>query len=113
VRWLETITLEPGEERIDTIRLTHRTVEEVYEHEHGIQGYLEHAHMGLRSAPDILGHYPVDERTLPPGVSGQSMITIVDEVDGLALGGVTYTVTVEDGGRKPRPAPPHATRAKR
>jgi hypothetical protein len=41
------------------------------------------------------------------------MITIVHEVDGLALGGVTYTVTVEDGGRKPRPAPSHATRAKR
>ena len=58
-----------------------------------------------------MGHYPVDERTLPPGVSGQSMITIVHEVDGLALGGVTYTVTVEDG---ERPASTHdPARAKR
>jgi hypothetical protein len=41
------------------------------------------------------------------------MITIVHEVDGLALGGVTYMVAVEGGERKPLPAPTTPQRAKR
>jgi hypothetical protein len=95
---LEKITVAPGDEAIETIRLAHRPLAEVFEHQHE-DGPGAGTRRALRQTPDPRGHYPADEETLPPGLAGQPMITVVHEANGLPLGGVTYLVTVEGEGK--------------
>lgn len=103
---LERTTLAPGDEVVDTIRLTHRPVEGILEHRGEPDGYLGGARRVLREGPDPYGHYPARPETLPPGIEGQPMITVVHEVEGLPLGGITYLVTVgEEEEAKPRQRP--------
>jgi hypothetical protein len=90
---LEAVELAPGDEAIDTIRLIHRKLEGVFEHRHEQDGFLADALRGLRRSPDPRGSYPAHDETLPPGIAGQPMVTVVHEVDGLPLGGVTFLVT--------------------
>jgi hypothetical protein len=99
---LDSVPLAPGDEAVDTLRLTHRELTDVFEHRHEDLDVGEPFRF-LPQAPDARGHYPVDERTLPPGIAGRPMVTIVHEVNGVALGGVTYLVTVED--ERPARAP--------
>jgi hypothetical protein len=90
---LEVVDLKAGEISIDTLGITHRKVT-------GVSGVpLEHhgGEMRLR-VPDARRFYEADPRTLPPGIEGRPMLTVVHEVDGLALGGFTYLVTVIEGG---------------
>lgn len=120
LRRLATLELAPGAQVIDTLRVTHRDMVAVFEHDHTDvrrpgaialrhaepeqDGYLTVAPAGLAKAPDPCRCYPANDDTLPPGVAGRPMITVVHEVDGLALGGVTYLVTVEDEPRRKPPA---------
>jgi len=97
---LDSLPLAPGDETIDTLRLSHRDVGPVFEHRHEDLDVGEHvAH--LSPAPDARGHYVADQRTLPPGIAGRPMVTIVHEMDGVALGGVTYLVTVDGEDKSP------------
>ena len=108
VKRLQARTLAPGEEIVDAIRLTHRNQEAVYEHRHdevGDDGFLPTVARGLRRAPDPVGHYPAHEETLPPGVAGKPLLTIVHEADGLPLGGVTYLVDIQGGSQRGRTRP--------
>lgn len=91
---LDSVPLAPGDEAVDTLRLTHRKIESVFEHHHEDLDGGEPRRF-LAKAPDARGHYAADERTLPPGIAGRPMVTIVHEVDGVALGGVTYLVDIE------------------
>lgn len=67
---------------------------------------------GQRRAPEICpdptGHYPVDPRTLPPGIGGKPMITLVHLVDGVPQGGVTMMVTPDAGTVVPARTPRRA-----
>jgi hypothetical protein len=47
--------------------------------------------------PDPTGDYPVDARTLPPGLEGKPMVTLVHRTDGQVIGGITLMLTVEKG----------------
>lgn len=108
---VERTLLTAGEEKLESIRLTHRPLENAFEHRYEADDYLEGASPVAPNRPDPRRHYPADERTLPPGIAGKPLITIVDEADGLPIGGVTYLVTIEaeqeEHGHKPsrrRPA---------
>ncbi|MGB9376653.1 MAG: hypothetical protein WCB04_03975 [Mycobacteriales bacterium] len=107
---LEALELAPGEETVDMLRLTHRKITAVFEHRHEDLDLGPHAGH-LAPAPDPRGHYGADERTLPPGVAGRPMVTVVHELDGMALGGVTYLVTV-DGDDRSRRGPASAKAGK-
>jgi len=48
-----------------------------------------------RREPDPTGDYPVDPRTLPPGVGDRPMVTLVHRADGVAIGGITVMLTPE------------------
>ncbi len=87
---LEVIDLKPGEISIDTLGITHREVKAVG----GVAVDHHEGEVRLRNAPDPRRFYAADARTLPPGIEGRPMLTVVHEVDGLALGGITYLVTV-------------------
>jgi hypothetical protein len=93
---LEVIDLKPGEISIDTLGITHREVKAVG----GVAIDHHEGQVRLRNAPDPRRFYPADARTLPPGIEGRPMLTVVHEVDGLALGGFTYLVTVVEDERK-------------
>ncbi|MFT5478450.1 MAG: hypothetical protein ACI8Y8_003817 [Planctomycetota bacterium] len=47
-------------------------------------------------APTPAHYYPVDARTLPPGISGSDLITLVAEAPGEALSGVTFEVVTDN-----------------
>jgi hypothetical protein len=61
-----------------------------------------------RPAPGVF--YPVDERTLPPGVSSDNLVTVVQEVDGHVIGGVTFSIGPD---QEPSTAGPRRRAAKR
>ena len=42
-------------------------------------------------------HYPVNPKTLPPGVKGDDLVTVAHVIDGEVVGGITYSV----GARRP------------
>jgi hypothetical protein len=69
--------LEPGSvPYLETIQLRHRPTE-------GNQGRSE------------LDQHAIDERTLPPGLVDQPMLTIVHQADGYALSGATFFIALE------------------
>lgn len=112
---LETIDLSPGEISVDTLGINHRMLEAVG----GVAVDQREGETRLRRAPDPAGFYKADPRTLPPGIEGRPMITVVHEIDGLALGGMSFLVTVVDDeadrkqGTKARRASPGARSAAR
>lgn len=95
VRSLQSRALEPGQAVPDVIRVVHRPVTPSAP-ARGL-GHPSPAPTPRRR-PDPQGHYPTDPRTLPPGVAGRPMVTIVNAVDGHPQGGVTILVNV---GRRP------------
>lgn len=99
LRRSETAVLGANEAVRDAIRLSHRDLKGVYVHE-GHDPKMDEARCApparLGAAPDPAGFYPTDPRALPPGVAGRPMITVVHEIDGLPVGGVSYLVTVEE-----------------
>jgi hypothetical protein len=46
--------------------------------------------------PDPAGDYPPDPRTLPPGLEGKPMVTLVHKSEGQVIGGVTLMLTIAD-----------------
>jgi hypothetical protein len=96
VRAMESIALKPGEEIVDTLHVEHRPVKAA-----AFEIAVKKPNTGLArferrlKTPDLFGSYPTDPDTLPPGVAGRPMITIVNEVDGVPIGGVTYMITIE------------------
>jgi hypothetical protein len=91
--------LAPGEVRQDAIRLLHRR------HAHKPSPHVEpetpHDPCTERLTkqhlePDPRGHYPADPRTVPPGVAGKPLITLVHSVQGIPQGGITFMVTVDE-----------------
>jgi hypothetical protein len=98
------VLLEPGEVSLDVLRLSYWPVKGKVtqpELEHGkhrkeLPLPCEFPLPQIEVRPDPLGHYPVNPRTLPPGVAGKPMLTAVHMVDGVPQGGVTLMVTLED-----------------
>jgi hypothetical protein len=107
LREQRSMLLEPGEVARDAIRILHRPVKERILHvDHEERnGHHECTPPLFRNLlePDPRGHYEVDPRTLPPGVVGRAMVTIVHLADGLPQGGVTVMITPDDGKRSTRP----------
>lgn len=46
----------------------------------------------VESSPRSDTFYPVDRRTLPPGVEPEQLVTVAQVVDGEEVGGITYRV---------------------
>ena len=46
--------------------------------------------------PDISGHYNPHPDILPPGLEGKSMVTVVHLKDGVAVGGYTYALHLNE-----------------
>jgi hypothetical protein len=94
--------LPPGAEQLDTLRLSYwppsRQPTEPVQIGHTRKDDCP-CHEPVRwprTGPDPKGDYPVDPRTLPPGVAGRPMVTIVHLADGIPLGGVTFVVDTSD-----------------
>ncbi|MEA2888266.1 MAG: hypothetical protein QOD11_2626 [Bradyrhizobium sp.] len=89
--------LRKGEEARDVLRILHEPVRERIAHKHPKrhQEYRACSCATVPTRPDPNGHYPADPRTLPPGIAGRPMVTLVHSVNGLAMGGVTLLVTVD------------------
>jgi hypothetical protein len=96
-------TLKPRDVSVDELRIYHRPV----------KGQITSTHLPshakdkepcpcaapqpqLAQKPDPGGDYPVDPRTLPPGVAGKPMVTLVHRAGGHAVGGVTLMLTPRD-----------------
>jgi hypothetical protein len=97
--------LQPGEVSQDVLRLSYWPVkggpihaESESEREKEQPCPCEAPLPQMQNRPDPLGHYPVDPRTLPPGVADMPMLTVVHLVDGVPQGGVTLMVTIEAEG---------------
>ena len=96
----------PGESAFDLIRVRHRKLKNVFTHDEHEKGkpagkaakgaavLREHGLARLETTPDPTRFYKTDPRALPPGVEGKPLITIVHEVDGRPLGGMTFMLTV-------------------
>lgn len=102
IREQKTKRLGPGETSLDEIRLTHRKVGKYIVHEDDHNHHPDHEPCRcvidprrVEQSPDPRGYYKTDPRSLPPGVAGKPMVTVVHEVDGLPLGGVTFMVTLD------------------
>jgi len=90
--------LQPHEIRTDTLRIRHKELKSHYSHRHNLKEEKKSCHEYIRRleiSPDPTGNYPTDPRSLPPGVEGRPMLTVVHEVDGLPTGGVSFLVNVE------------------
>jgi hypothetical protein len=97
-------TLKPGETSVDELRICHRPV----------RGKITKTPLPKRGKgkeqlcpcaaplpqqlrePDPSGHYPVDERTLPPGLKNKPMVTLIHRADGQVIGGVTLMLSIEE-----------------
>jgi hypothetical protein len=91
--------LKPGESSLDEIRLTHRKLRQHIVHDddhHQEPGNCVVKARRLEQTPDPRGNYKTDPRALPPGVAGKPMVTVVHEAEGLALGGVSFMVTLDN-----------------
>ena len=81
-------------ERLDQIRILHRPVKRmVNAAEPGVPSRSAIPKV-LPQTPDLSMNYPADPRTLPPGVAGRPLVTVVHKANGRVLGGVTYMVDV-------------------
>lgn len=80
-------TLKPAETVADVVRVEHRP----------LGGVTPRDDRGdSRHRPDPRGDYPTDPRSLPPGVAGRPMLTLVHMVDGMPQGGVTILVKLQE-----------------
>jgi hypothetical protein len=103
-------TLKPGEISVDELRIYHRPV----------QGEITRTSLPRRrkskeppcpcaaplpqlgQEPDLSGDYPVDPRTLPPGLADKPMVTLVHRADGQVIGGVTLMLSVDEKQHGPK-----------
>lgn len=97
VKRLEVINMKPAEVLLDEIRIYKGSNErEIHKHE---DEHLEELHQQgvlnpcLKTQPDLQGDYKTLAEALPPGVAGRPMVTVVHEVDGIPLGGVTFLLS--------------------
>lgn len=91
------VMLDPHEIQSDIFRIRHRNLKSYHSHkQNNTKCPCHEAISRLETTPDPNGYYKTDPRTLPPGLEGQPMLTIVHEVDGLPLGGVSFFVKVKD-----------------
>jgi hypothetical protein len=98
-----TVVLRPGEAVRDRIRINHLGRLRPEQKRLTIESHIgapADRPIRIERRPDPRGHYEVDPRTLPPGVAGRPMVTVVHTVDGLPLGGATFLVTEEKEGEK-------------
>jgi len=99
--------LKPGETSVDQLRIYHRpfnrklTDTQLPNHGEGKEDPCP-CSAPLRQElkePDPAGFYPVDPRTLPPGLKKDTpMVTLVHRADGQVIGGVTLMLSVEEKG---------------
>ena len=73
--------LKAGESRLDSIRLYHDPAKKVT---------TDHQHKKFSE-----DGYTTPKEALPPGIDGANLITVVHEVDGLPIGGVSFNVKTE------------------
>lgn len=103
-----TTVMQPGTEQVDTLRLSYWPPKRAATQLEPM-GRTQKDDCPCRdpmrvpvTRPDPKGNYPIDPRTLPPGLDGRSMITVVHLADGIPIGGVTYLVDTRDERRKGR-----------
>lgn len=108
LRQLSPQLLDAREERFEVLRIRERSAK-IHEHEdpvtHEPKGACGCASAQRRMAktPDAGGHYAVDPRSLPPGVGGRPMVTVVQMSNGIPTGGVTFLVSSQKPrGEKPK-----------
>lgn len=88
-------TLDPGEVSRDMVSISHtptKTVAHVEPEMHNKRG-CEFPRLEFK--PDPSGHYPTDHAALPPGFGRHPLVTLTHLQDGVAIGGVTFMVTVD------------------
>jgi hypothetical protein len=93
--------LRPGEAAVDELRIYHRPKNQEVTHTpvpKQVKGRKSPCACAAplvlnRREPDPTGDYPPDPRTLPPGVDGKPMLTLVHRADGVAIGGITVMLT--------------------
>lgn len=96
---LQQINLDPGETHLDVIRINKAKTNKLLVNK---DPYLEKLYQQgvlnrrMEMKPDLKHVYKTPAEALPPGVAGRPMITVVHEVDGLALGGMTFLLSVEE-----------------
>ena len=102
-----TKVLKPGETSVDQLRIYHRpfnrklTGTEEPKHDEGKEEPCPCSaplKQELRE-PDLSGFYPVDPRTLPPGLKDVPMVTLVHRSEGQVIGGVTLMLSIEEKGK--------------
>jgi hypothetical protein len=96
--------LRPEESCIDELRIYHRPLSRIGNQTRRPNGRGKNADCPCSAPlpqnlqrPDPTGDYPADPRTLPPGVAGKPMVTLVYRADGQVIGGVTLMLSLEDG----------------
>jgi hypothetical protein len=94
--------LRPGEAILDKIRIEHRPLgaHVAYSDTKAKQTFHFPFIKRMDKYPDPHGYYGTDPRALPPGVADKPMITVVNEIEGRVLGGMTFLVTVEKEPKK-------------
>jgi hypothetical protein len=90
------ISLRPKESRLDTIRINKaESANARVDVDHHLDQLAKCGVINrrLEIKPNLQGEYKTPAEALPPGVAGRPMVTVVHEVDGLALGGVTFLLS--------------------
>lgn len=100
--------LNPGEAILDTLRIHYpqeenrpATQDDCGERE--IDCPCKAPVRAAAQRPDPAGNYPTDPRSLPPGLVGKPLITVVHLINGLPQGGATFFVDIK-GKKKAKPA---------
>jgi hypothetical protein len=96
--------LEPGETSQDALRIYHRPAERKVAAQAPAPQVAQHASARPCTAPprpslrvpDPYGDYPADPRTLPPGVAGKPMVTLVYRRGNQVTGGITLLLSHGD-----------------
>lgn len=91
--------LEPGETHLDEIRINKaKTTKQLVNKDPFIEKLYQQGVINRRLdiKPNLQGEYKTPAEALPPGVAGRPMVTVVHEVNGLALGGMTFLLSDEN-----------------
>jgi hypothetical protein len=94
----ELVHMKAGEISVDKVRIYRSEKSQIHPH---FDEYLDRLNVaGVidccgKQGPDLQGEYSTPAESLPPGVAGRPMVTVVHEADGLALGGVTFLLSEE------------------
>jgi hypothetical protein len=96
VKRQELMLMQPGEIHFDEIRIYKSDAKEsTINHDEHLDALHHRGVLNpkLKAHPSRQGLHPTDTDSLPPGVAGRPMVTVVHEVDGLAIGGVTFLIS--------------------